>query len=96
MEEIYVINSFHCQQLPSSKVSIAKDESDVSPECKKLKIDLNMPVKNIPIEVLDEIEDSHIQMAIKESQPDELSPEFQDFTTQNVDPEDPGLPITVS
>ena len=60
MEEISVIISFHCQQFPSSKGSIVKDESDVSPKCKKPKIDLNMPVKNIPIEVLDKIEDNHI------------------------------------
>ena len=31
MEEISVIKSFHCQQFPSSKVSIVKDETDVSP-----------------------------------------------------------------
>ena len=80
MEEISVINSFHHQQFPSSKVSNVKDESDISPEHKKSKIDLNMPVKNISIEVPDEIEDSYIQTAINESQPDELSPEFQDFT----------------
>ena len=53
-----------------------------------------MPVKNIPIEVLDEIEGNHIQTTINESWPDEPSPEFQHFTTQNVDPDDPELLIT--
>ena len=86
-------NSLLWSKFLSSKVSIFKDESDVSPECKKPKIDLNIPVKNIPIEVLDEIEDNHIQTAINESWPDEPSPECQDFTTQNVDPEDPELLI---
>ena len=94
MKEISVINSFHHCQFPSSKVSIVKDESDVSQECKKPKIDLNMPVKNIPIEVVDEIEDNYIQTVINESQPDEPSPEVQDFTIQNVDPKDPELLIT--
>ena len=94
MEEISVINSFHHQQFPSSKVSIVKDESDVSPEHKKLKIDLNMSVINIPIEVLGEIEYNHIQTATNESQPDEHTPHFQAFTTQNVGPEEPELLIT--
>ena len=94
MEEISVIKSFHDQQFPLSKVSIVKDESNVSPRCKKPKIDLNMPVKNIPIERLDEIEENHIQTAINESWSDEPSPEFQAFTTQNVDPVDPELLIT--
>ena len=67
MEEISVIKSFHHQQFPSSKVSIVKDETYVSPEHKKPKIDLNMPVKNIPIEVLDKIEENHIQTGINES-----------------------------
>ena len=67
MEEISVRRSFHHQQFPSSKVSIVKDETNVSSECKKPKIDLNMPVTNIPIEVLDEIEKNHIQTAINES-----------------------------
>ena len=53
-----------------------------------------MPVKNIPTEALDEIEDNYIQTVINESQPDEPSPEFQDFTPQNVDPEDSELLIT--
>ena len=61
MEEISVVNSFHYQQFPLSKVSIVRDESDVSPEHKKPKIYLNMPVKNIPTEILDEIEENHIQ-----------------------------------
>ena len=39
MEEISVVNSFH-----PSNISIVRDESDVSPECKNPKIDLNMPV----------------------------------------------------
>ena len=67
MEEISVVNSFCPQQFPSSKVSTVKDESDVCPEHKKPKIDLNMPVKNIPTEVLDEIEENHIQTATNES-----------------------------
>ena len=70
MEEISVIKSFHHQQFPSSKVSIVKDESNVFPEHKKPKIDLNISVKNIPVEVLDEIEENHIQTAINESWPD--------------------------
>ena len=82
MEKISVIKSFHHQQFPSSKVSVVKYETSVSPECKKPKIDLNMPVKNIFIEVLDKIKENHIQTAINESWPDEPSPEFQDFTTQ--------------
>ena len=86
MEEISVIKSFHYQQFLSSKVSIVKNEADVSPECKKPKIGLNMPVKNKPIEVLDKIEENHI--------PDEPSPEFQDITTQNVDPDEHELLIT--
>ena len=53
-----------------------------------------MPVKNIPIEVMDKIADNHIQTAINESLPNAPSPEFQDFTPQNVDPEDPELFIT--
>ena len=36
-------------------------------ECKVPKIDLNRPVKNIGIEILDEIEENHIQTAINES-----------------------------
>ena len=67
MEEISVIKSSCCQQFLSSKVSILKDESDVSPEHKKSNIDLNMPVKNIPIEVPGEIEETLMQTAIKES-----------------------------
>ena len=67
MEEISVVKSFHHQQFQSSKVSIVKDETNVSLECKKSKINLNMPFKNIPIEVLDEIEENHIQKAINES-----------------------------
>ena len=94
MEQISIISSFHHQQFPSSKVSVVKDETDVSPKSKKPKIDLNMPVKNTSIEVLDMIEENHIQTAINESWPDEPSPEFQDFTTQNVDPDDPELLIT--
>ena len=94
MEEISVINSFCHHQFPSSKVSIVRDESDVSPECNKPKIDLNMPVKNTPIEILDKIEENHVQTAVNESWLDEPSPEFQDFTTQNVDPDDPELLIT--
>ena len=67
LEEISVIKSFHHQQFPLSKVFVVKDETDVFPECKKPKIDLNMPVKNIPIEVLDEIQENHIQTTINES-----------------------------
>ena len=67
MEEICVVKSFYHQQFLSSKVSIFKVESDVSPEHEKSKIYLNMPVKNIPTEVLDKIEDNHIQTAINES-----------------------------
>ena len=58
------------------------------------KIDLNMPIENIPIEVLDEIKENDKQTAISESLPDEHSPEFQDFTTQNVDPQDSELLIS--
>ena len=94
MEEISVVKSFGCQQFPSSKVSIVRDETDVSPKHKKPKIDLNMPIKHIAIEVLDEIEENLTQTTINKSQPDEPSPEFQDFTTQNVDPDDPELLIT--
>ena len=94
MEEISFIKSFCHQQFPSSKVSIVKDEANVSLECKKPKIDLNMPVKSIPIKILGEIEENHIQTTINESQPDEPSPGFQDFSTQNVDPDDPELFIT--
>ena len=53
-----------------------------------------MPIDKMPIEILDEIEENHIQTAINESQPDEPSPEFQNLTTQNVDQEDPELLIT--
>ena len=53
-----------------------------------------MPIKNIPIEGLDEIEENHTQTAINESWPDEPSLKFQDLTTQNVDPEDLELLIT--
>ena len=67
MEEISVIKCFCHQQSPLSKVSLVKDETNVSPECKKPKIDLNMSVKNIAIEVLDEIEENLIQTAINES-----------------------------
>ena len=88
-----------CQKLQSSAVSVVKSFhcqglNQCLPECKKPKIDLNMPFKNIPIEVLDEIEENLIQTAINKSQPDEPSQELQDFTTQNVDPDEPELLIT--
>ena len=92
--KVSVISSFCHQQFLSLKVSVVKDKTDVSQERKKPKIDLNMPVKNIPIEVLGEIEENLMKTAINESWPDEPSPEFQDFTTQNVDPNDPELLIT--
>ena len=94
MEEISAINSFCHKNFLLSRVSITNDEGDVSCKCKQSKIDLNMPIDKIDIEVLDEIEESHIQTTINESWPDEPSPEFQDLTTQNVDPKDPELLIT--
>ena len=60
MEEISVIKKFLSSAVSVIKSSVVKDETDVSPEGKKPKIDLNMPVKNIPIEVLDEIEENLI------------------------------------
>ena len=91
---VSAIKSFLCQELPLTTVCVINDDSSSSPAHKKYKIDLNMPVEKIPIEVLEKIEESDIQTAINESHPNESNPHFQDFTTQDVDPEDPELLVT--
>ena len=53
-----------------------------------------MAVEKIPIKVLQEIEENDFQTAINESQPNAPNLHFQDFTTQDVDPEDPELLVT--
>ena len=62
-----VIKSFHHQEFLSTTVSVISDESNSSPEQKKYKIELKIPVEKIPIEVLEEIEENDIQTAINES-----------------------------
>ena len=64
MEEISTINSSVHQSLLLSIVSVIHDKSDVSHKCKKSKIDLNMPINKIPIELLDEIEENHTLVKI--------------------------------
>ena len=66
-EEISAINSLHHQNLLSSRIFVIHDKSDVSPKHKKSKIELNIHIDKIPIELMDEIEKNHMQTAINES-----------------------------
>ena len=81
--------SFCHQEFPLTTVCAMNGDSISSPEHKKYNIDLNMPVEKISTEVLEEIEENDIQTVINESQSNEPNLHFQDFTTQDVDPEDP-------